>query len=282
VVCMETWETIRIRCRRDGDKIKVVARELGLSPNTVRKYLRQDGPPKYMATPRRKLLDRYVGHIDELIRSTPKITAVRVGSYLRQNVDADLRVDERTLREFVAARRRVLVPKEAFIRAAYAPGDQSQFDFSPMSVMLAGILVVVQIFVVRLSYSGRFMARASIRCDQPSLFEGLLAAFLAFGGLLLAGIEAPPACGNQNAPTLACLNRAPGAAIVRRLREERFDSRESIRYHPSLARPRDGAPRNRAPLGRRRKDRSPAAAPDRSRSHGTASFDSALEAGAVR
>ena len=183
MVCMETWETIRIRCRRDGDKIKVVARELGLSPNTVRKYLRQDGPPKYMATPRRKLLDRYVGHIDELIRSTPKITAVRVGSYLRQNVDADLRVDERTLREFVAARRRVLVPKEAFIRAAYAPGDQSQFDFSPMSVMLAGILVVVQIFVVRLSYSGRFMARASIRCDQPSLFEGLLAAFLAFGGL---------------------------------------------------------------------------------------------------
>jgi len=57
---------------------------LGLAPNTVRKYLRQDGPPKRRATPRAKLLDRYVSHIDELIRSTPKITAVRVGSYLRQ------------------------------------------------------------------------------------------------------------------------------------------------------------------------------------------------------
>jgi hypothetical protein len=26
---METWETIRLRCRRDGEKIKPVARELG-------------------------------------------------------------------------------------------------------------------------------------------------------------------------------------------------------------------------------------------------------------
>jgi hypothetical protein len=86
---MDIWETIRIRCRRDGEKIKVVARELGLAPNTVRKYLRQDGPPKRAACPRPRLLDRYATHIDELIRSTPKITAVRVGSYLRQEIDSD-------------------------------------------------------------------------------------------------------------------------------------------------------------------------------------------------
>src|SRR5665213_659582 len=69
---MDTWETIRIRCRRDGEKIKPVARDLGLAPNTVRKYLRQDGPPKRKPRPRAKLLDRYVTHIDELIRTTPK------------------------------------------------------------------------------------------------------------------------------------------------------------------------------------------------------------------
>ncbi len=185
---MDTWETIRLRCRRDGEKIKVVARELGLAPNTVRKYLRQDGPPKRAARPRARLLDRYATHIDELIRSTPKITAVRVGSYLRQNIDTELNVDERTLRQYVAARRAVLIPREAFVRAAYAPGDQSQFDFSPMSVLLAGVVVVVQLFVVRLSYSGRFMARASMRCDQPSLFAGLLAGFAAFGGLTRTSI----------------------------------------------------------------------------------------------
>jgi hypothetical protein len=102
---MDTWETIRLRCRRDGEKIKVVARDLDLAPNTVRKYLRHDGPPKSTLKPRAKLLDPYMHQIDELIRTTPKITAVRIGSWLRQNVDPLLEVDERTLRVYVAARR---------------------------------------------------------------------------------------------------------------------------------------------------------------------------------
>jgi hypothetical protein len=34
---METWETIRLRCRRDKEQIKPLARGLGLAPNTVRK-----------------------------------------------------------------------------------------------------------------------------------------------------------------------------------------------------------------------------------------------------
>jgi hypothetical protein len=57
-----------------------------------------------------------------------------------------------------------------------------------MSVVLAGVVVVVQLFVVRLSYSGRFMARASMRCDQPSLFAGLLTGFTAFGSLMRTSI----------------------------------------------------------------------------------------------
>lgn len=180
---METWETIRLRCRRDGERIKVVARDLGLAPNTVRKYLRRDNPPKKAVVMRAKTLDRYQSHVDELIRSTPKITAVRIGSWLRQNVDAELRVNERVLRSYVAARRAILVPKEAFIRAHYAPGDQAQFDFSPMSVMLDGSPVVVQLFVLRLSYSGHWFARASMRCDQPALFSGLIEGFKSFGGV---------------------------------------------------------------------------------------------------
>lgn len=51
-----------------------------------------------------------------------------------------------------------------------------------MSIVLAGVIVVVELFVMRLSYSGRYFARASHRCDRPSLFAGLLAACTAFGG----------------------------------------------------------------------------------------------------
>jgi transposase len=185
---MDVWETIRIRCRRNREKIKTVARDLGISPNTVREYLRKDSPPKRKPRADVKPLTRYQSHIDNLIMFTPKITAARIGSYLRQNVDAELVADERTLRRYVAGRRAVLVPREAFIRAVYGPGDQSQFDFSPMSVRLAGVVVVIQLFVLRLSYSGRFIGRASMRCDQPALFAGLLAGFTAFGGVTRSSI----------------------------------------------------------------------------------------------
>ena len=185
---METWETIRLRCRRDGEKIKAVARDLGLAPNTVRKYLRRDDPPKKAMITRPKMLDLYQSHVDELIRSTPKITAVRIGSWLRQNVEAELRVNERVLRSYVAERRAILIPKEAFVRAHYTPGNQAQFDFSPMSVKLDGSPVVVQLFVLRLSYSGRWFARASMRCDQPALFSGLIEGFKSFGGVTRSAI----------------------------------------------------------------------------------------------
>jgi hypothetical protein len=52
-----------------------------------------------------------------------------------------------------------------------------------MTAILAGVPTVVQIFVVRMSYSGRIFVRASLRCDRPSIYAGLLAAFATFGGL---------------------------------------------------------------------------------------------------
>jgi len=182
VITVHDWETIRLRCGRNKEPIKLVSRETGIAPNTIRKYLRQAEPPARRPRPRARILDPFVSHVDELIKSTPKITAARIGSYLREHVDAALHVDERTLRKFVAFRRTLLVPKEAFVRALYAPGDQAQFDFSPMSVTVAGVLVVVQLFVMRLSYSGRTFARVSMRCDRPSLFTGLLEACQYFGG----------------------------------------------------------------------------------------------------
>jgi transcriptional regulator with XRE-family HTH domain len=65
-------------------KIKPLARELGVAPNALRKYERSDSPPKRQERPRTRLLDRYETHIDELIHSTPKITAVRITGMRRK------------------------------------------------------------------------------------------------------------------------------------------------------------------------------------------------------
>jgi transposase len=90
-----------------------------------------------------------------------------------------LQISERSLREYVA--------KEAFVRGLYMAGDQMQFDCTPVKLILCGVLAIVQLFVARLSYSGKLFARVSLRADQPALFAGLLGAVVHFGGLPRVG-----------------------------------------------------------------------------------------------
>jgi transposase-like protein len=68
---MEQWEAVRLRCERDGEPIKRVARELGISANTVRKYLRAANAPTAPRYRRPSRLERFVDVIDALLRSTP-------------------------------------------------------------------------------------------------------------------------------------------------------------------------------------------------------------------
>jgi len=180
---MKEYEDIRLRCVRDREPIKRVARELGLAPNTVRKYVREMGGPKPPQYQRPAKLDGFADVIDALLKSTPKITAKRIGSVLREQYDADLSISASQLRKYVAERRGRIARPEAFVRAQYAPGDQAQFDFSPMKAIIGGVLVVVHVFAMRLSYSGHVFARASYHEDRPALFAGLLAAVKFFGGL---------------------------------------------------------------------------------------------------
>jgi len=180
---LDVWETIRIRCVRDGEPRKRVARELGISKNTVKKYIESQCVPQAKIANRGSKVDAYRTHIDAWLIENPRITARRIGTLLHDRVDASIAIGKRALRRYVAARRRALVPKEAFVRARYGPGDQAQFDFTPVSVKIAGAVVVVQLFVMRLSYSGRLFARASWRCDQPALFAGILEALVTFGGV---------------------------------------------------------------------------------------------------
>ena len=54
---MDQWEFIRRRVVRDGEPIKRVARELRLSPNTVRKYVKESGAPAAPRYTRKAKLD---------------------------------------------------------------------------------------------------------------------------------------------------------------------------------------------------------------------------------
>jgi transposase len=180
---MNQWELIRLRCMRDNEPIMHVAKDLAISENTIRKYLRSDIPPTKIITRRSSILDPFQPLIDEYLKNTPKITSRRIGVLLKERHGLQFKIGECMLRRYIARRRQRIVPAEAFLRAEYAPGDQSQFDFSPMIVRIAGSETVIQLFVMRLSYSGHFFARASYREDRPALFKGILEALTFFGGM---------------------------------------------------------------------------------------------------
>jgi transposase len=185
---MNKWELIRLRCLRDKQPIMQVAKEFEVAENTVRKYLRSDDPPTAFTIERPSILSPFAAIIDEYLRISPKITARRIGDLLRERHGFHRSLNERTVRKYISARRNLTSKPEVFIRAKYEPGDQAQFDFSPMPVVIAGTHLTVQLFVMRLSYSGAFFCRASVRQDRPALFSGLIESFQFFGGIPKVGI----------------------------------------------------------------------------------------------
>jgi hypothetical protein len=68
---------------------------------------------------------------------TPKVTAL----------DPRFRTSERAARTYVASRHVRLVPKEAFVRLAYLPGDQVQFDFKDVAARIAEVETKLHMFV---------------------------------------------------------------------------------------------------------------------------------------
>lgn len=86
VVTLDIWETIRIRCVRDREPQKRVARELGIAKNTLKKYVRSQQVPRMAAPDRVSQVEPYRPQIDELPRTSPHITANRIGTLLRERI----------------------------------------------------------------------------------------------------------------------------------------------------------------------------------------------------
>jgi len=188
LIRLDTWLEIRTRYR-DGETIREIARRTGCSKNTVKKYLRCDAPPQQgKPINRAPIMARFESEIDTLLRDSPTIRASRILTLLRERIDPAITVSERAVRGYVASRRALVVPKEVFVRLVYAPGDQMQFDFKNVVARIAGTETKLHLFVARLSYSTKWFARCYRTEDRPALFDGLLEACKAFGGVSREGV----------------------------------------------------------------------------------------------
>ena len=72
---VEDWAEIRRLRKAEDMPIKVIARVLGCSKNTVKKALAADGPPAYCRPARGSVVDAVEPRIRELLQATPTMPA---------------------------------------------------------------------------------------------------------------------------------------------------------------------------------------------------------------
>jgi transposase len=102
--------------------IKVVARVMGCSKNTVKRALASEGPPVYQRPPRGSIVDVVEPGVRELLQAWPTMPTTVIAE--RIGWDRSIRV----LRDRVAELRPVYLPPDPASRTAYAAGEVAQCD----------------------------------------------------------------------------------------------------------------------------------------------------------
>jgi transposase len=161
---------------------KRIARELGLSKNTVKRYLRGGMDAETQTRPAaRRLTPELVAEAIALFDGPAEGNAIVVRRLLAQR---GVEVAVRTCQEYLADHRRELrAAAVATVRFETAPGHQMQIDFGQKRVRVGSEVVTVHLLVAVLSYSRRLFVRAFLAERQDDWREGIAEAFRHFGGV---------------------------------------------------------------------------------------------------
>jgi transposase len=127
---VEDWAEIRRLHRAEGLPIKLIARTLGVSRNTVRAAIASEGPPRYERKPAGSAVDEFERAIREQLMVAPKMPATviaeRVGWTRGMTV----------FKERVAELRPAYLPPDPTSRTSYVAGEIAQCDlwFPPIEL----------------------------------------------------------------------------------------------------------------------------------------------------
>ena len=188
---VELFEQIRRDQRAEGSSIRELAGKHHVHRRTVRQALTSAAPPPRKAYPRRPrpALDPYALVIDEWLLADQEVprkqrhTARRIWQRLVAEHGAVLA--EVTVSRYVARRRAELGLDrvEVAVPQAHPPGAEAEVDFGEFHAAVAGAMVKLWMFVMRLSCSGRAFHVAFATQAQEAFFEGHVLAFEYFGAV---------------------------------------------------------------------------------------------------
>jgi transposase len=186
VLKVDQVHVIRHKVLVEGRSQRAVARELGISRLTVKKYLETTVPVRREAQARVRPVWEKVGpRIEELLETSKawtgakqQLTATRLHELL---VGEGHRVGASLVKAAMAEWKRQR--REVFIPLTYRPGDLAEVDFFEILIDVDGSRRKAWLFLMRLMYSGRDFAWIYERQDQVSFLDGHVRAFAHFGGV---------------------------------------------------------------------------------------------------
>ena len=177
MITVEAWTTIRY-LRAQGKSIRAIAKELGLSRNTVRAALDSEAPPHYSRPPRpNPKLVPFLKQIEEMAVEK-KFIGTRI---LRELRTLGYQGGPTAVYHYLHTIKQAANPRISE-RFETDPAEQAQFDWSPYTISLGGLPIKVVVFGLILGYSRRKFYWPSLDATQGSIYEALEAGLRYFGG----------------------------------------------------------------------------------------------------
>ena len=180
---------------RHGVSISEIARRLGLSRNTVKRWLKADpgAEPKYRRKPRPTKLSPYEGQLvrwleaDSRRPKRERRTALALCAQLQAlgYPGSYTRVSE-YIRRWRAEGGRSL--KSAFVPLKFELGEAFQFDWSEEPLVVGGVYRKLQVAHIKLCASRAFLLVAYPSQSHEMLYDAHTRAFRAFEGIPRRGI----------------------------------------------------------------------------------------------
>lgn len=130
MLTVEEWARIRELHFAEKMGKKAIARELGISKNTVKKAIASTGPPKYARPKRASAVDPLVPEIHRLLKGTPRMPATVIAERIGWQRGITI------LKDKVAEIRPFYLEQDPYQRTEYLPGELAQWDiwFPPVDI----------------------------------------------------------------------------------------------------------------------------------------------------
>jgi transposase len=187
---VSVYEQIRKAHEREGLSVRSLARRFHVHRRDVRQALASALPPPRKAAPARPApkIDPWKPVIEAWLEEDKRAprkqrhSARRVWQRLQEEHGAD--ISEPTVRRFVAEvrARQELALADVAVPQHHPLGEEAEVDFGTATVFLAGTATEVQLFIMRLSASGRAYPRAYLNEGQEVFLDGHVRAFSHFNG----------------------------------------------------------------------------------------------------